>query len=76
MAIGRSELLGADLRAVREARQLTVTTVATAAAIAEVTLRSIESGRRYPSLRTLEALAECLQVEIVVSPRETTVVRL
>jgi transcriptional regulator with XRE-family HTH domain len=68
-------MLGTDLRAAREERGLSVPAVAHAAGLSLSSLYAIERGDRYPSLATLEALAECLQVTVVIGPHETTVER-
>lgn len=64
-------MLGSDLRALREARDLSLREVAKAAGISHSSLVAIESGKRYPSLRTLEGLADCLQMNVVIGPAET-----
>lgn len=69
-------MLGTELRALREARGLSLRTVAESAGISHSSLVAIESGKRYPSLRTLEALAECLRMNVIVGPTETIIERL
>jgi transcriptional regulator with XRE-family HTH domain len=66
-------MIGEELRAVRLKRGLSARKVTTAAGISPSTLTAIESGARYPSLRTLETLAKCLRVSIVIGPDETTI---
>jgi transcriptional regulator with XRE-family HTH domain len=64
-------MIGEELRAVRERRGVSARKAAREAGISSSTLQAIESGARYPSLRTLEALAECLRINIVIGPHET-----
>jgi transcriptional regulator with XRE-family HTH domain len=66
-------MLGEELRAVREARGLTVRDCAEKSGISHPALVAIENGDRYPSLRTLEALAHCLNVNFVIGPDETVI---
>lgn len=69
-------MLGSELRALREARGLSVRDVAKHAGIAHSSVTAIEQGDRYPTLRTLEALAACLHMNVVVGPVETIIERL
>lgn len=64
-------MLGAEIRAIRERRGLSQADVAEAGHISREAVAAIERGERYPNLRTLEAIAECLQVTFVISPQET-----
>jgi transcriptional regulator with XRE-family HTH domain len=66
-------MLGDDLRRLRRLRGLTLGQVAEAAGISLDGLKKIESGARYPSLRTLETLAECLHMNVVIGPAETII---
>jgi transcriptional regulator with XRE-family HTH domain len=66
-------MIGEELRAIREKRGVSARTMAREAGISSSTLQAIESGARYPSLRTLEALAECLRISIVIGPAETII---
>lgn len=64
-------MLGAELRGVRERRGLSLRDCAADAQISVSALKAIESGQRYPTLRTLEKLAQCLNVTVVIGPHET-----
>jgi transcriptional regulator with XRE-family HTH domain len=66
-------MLGQELRVIRERRGLTVRTAAGLASISAEALSALERGDRYPSLRTLESLAEVLRIRIVIGPDETVV---
>jgi transcriptional regulator with XRE-family HTH domain len=66
-------MLGAELRALRETRGLSLRQVTDSTGIAHSSLVAIESGRRYPTLRTLEALAECLNMNVTIGPHETVI---
>lgn len=66
-------MLGGELRAIRESHGLSLRVVADMAGISHSTLVAIEGGRRYPSLRTLEGLAECLHICISIGPHETVI---
>lgn len=66
-------MLGDDLRRVREAAVLGVRELAGRAGLSPEAISSIERGRRYPSLQTLEALANALNIRIIVGPDETIV---
>jgi transcriptional regulator with XRE-family HTH domain len=72
-SLGRSVMLGGELRTLRETRGLGLVEVSEAAGISESTLKKIEAGSRYPSLRTLEALADCLHMNVVIGPAETVI---
>lgn len=73
MHLWRSQMLGEDLKRVREARGLTVPQLAANCGLATASLYAIERNARYPSLPTLEALAECLQINVIIGPDETVV---
>lgn len=66
-------MLGSDLRALRESRGLGVREVAKMAGISHSSLLAIEASKRYPTLRTLEALADCLHMNVVIGPNETII---
>lgn len=66
-------MLGSELRTLRESRDLSREEVAEAAGISLSALKAIESGARYPSLRTLESLADCLRMRVVIGPTETLI---
>jgi transcriptional regulator with XRE-family HTH domain len=66
-------MLGDDLRRLREARGLGVRELADRAGISHASLVALESAKRYPSLRTLEALASALHMNVVIGPDETIV---
>ncbi len=64
---GRLELVkvvGANLRAVRSVRGLSLSEVARRAAIGKGTLSELEAGQRNPTLETLYALAQVLEVPL------------
>lgn len=64
-------MLGAELREVRVKRGVSARTAAEQAGVSPSALTSIERGDRYPSLETLEALATCYGIKIVIGPSET-----
>jgi transcriptional regulator with XRE-family HTH domain len=66
-------MLGGELRLLRERQGLSLREVARQAQISPEALSSIESGKRYPSLRTLEALAGALRIQVIIGPEETTI---
>lgn len=66
-------MLGDELRAIREGLGLSLRDVASKSGIGHSSLVAIEGGGRYPSLRTLEALAEALGINIVIGPTETII---
>lgn len=66
-------MIGSEIRALREKRGLSQRRVAEHAGLSRSSLKAIESGDRYPTLRTLEALAECLQMTISITPTETII---
>lgn len=66
-------MLGSELKSAREHRGLSQNAVAQRAGISRASLTRIEAGDRYPSLRTLEALAEVLRLRIVIDEVETTI---
>jgi transcriptional regulator with XRE-family HTH domain len=66
-------MIGEELRAIRERRGLSARTVATQAGVSPSSLTSIERGDRYPTLETLESLAECLRINVVIGPHETII---
>lgn len=59
------ELLAANLRRLRIARQLSLSELARATGMSKATLSGIESGRSNPTLGTLAALATALRVSMV-----------
>ena len=64
-------MIGPELRAVREQLGITREACAEAGGLSLSVLEKLERGDRYPSLRTLEALAACLGVSIIITPTET-----
>lgn len=64
-------MLGSELKAARIQRGLSQNAVASRAGISRASLTRIEAGDRYPSLRTLEALAEVLRLRITIDVDET-----
>lgn len=66
-------MLGDEVRAIRERKGLTLRDCAEKAGISREALSGVERGTRYPSLRTLEALASCLGVSFIVGPVETII---
>lgn len=68
-------MLGATIRQQREAAGLSLreVAIATNGDLTPGGLSLIENGQRYPTLRTIEALACALRVRFVVSPRGVTV---
>lgn len=66
-------MIGEELRAIRERRGVSARGAAKEAGISPSTLNAIEGGSRYPSLRTLEALAECLRINVIIGPTETII---
>lgn len=66
-------MIGAEIRTLRERRGLSQRQVADHAGVSLSSIKAIESGERYPTLRTLEALADCLQMTVTITPRETIV---
>jgi transcriptional regulator with XRE-family HTH domain len=70
-------VIGTQLREAREAAGLSLRDVAAASddRITAGGLSLIEQGQRYPTLRTLEALASVLRVTISVRPKGVDVTR-
>lgn len=66
-------MIGAEIRTLREKRGLGQRQVADHAGISLSSIKAIENGERYPTLRTLEALADCLQMTVTITPAETIV---
>ena len=66
-------MLGQELRAVRERRGLSIRETARRAGISSEAISDIERGLRYPTLRSLEALAHVLDLCIEIGPDETIV---
>lgn len=64
-------MLGTEIKAIRERRGLSQSDLARHAGISREAVGAIERGDRYPTLATLEAIAECLQITFVVGPNET-----
>lgn len=64
-------MLGDELRQTREKQGLSVREVARLAGLSAEAVSAIERGQRYPSLRTLEGLAQALRITIVIGPEET-----
>lgn len=64
-------MIGSELKSVRERKKISLRHCAETAGISESALKQIEAGKRYPTLRTLEGLAECLGITVVVTPTET-----
>jgi transcriptional regulator with XRE-family HTH domain len=62
--------VGEQMRRAREAAGLTLREVAigSGSTVSAPGLCMVEKGHRYPSLRTLEAVARVLDVDIVVGP--------
>ena len=58
------ETMGAVIRRERQARGLTIKTLAERAALSLVYLGEIERGKKYPSARVLEELARALGLEV------------
>lgn len=70
----RTPSLGADLSRVREReRQMTIRELARRTGLSAEAISSVERGRRYPSLRTLELLAEALNISFLIGPAETII---
>lgn len=66
-------MIGEELRAIRERRGASAAECARNAGVSRSALTAIERGERYPSLETLEALAQCLRINIVIGPDETII---
>lgn len=66
-------MIGIELREIRERRGFTVRELAEQASLSAEAISAIERGTRYPSLSTLETLANCLRVNIVIGPDETII---
>jgi transcriptional regulator with XRE-family HTH domain len=64
-------MLGKEIRDIRERRGLSQADVAKRAGVSREAIAAIERGERYPNLRTLEGIAECLGVTFVIGPKET-----
>jgi transcriptional regulator with XRE-family HTH domain len=71
--VRRTPMIGQELRAIREQRGISARLIAAEAGISRSALTAIERGERYPSLETLEALASCLRINIVIGPTETVI---
>lgn len=70
----RREELGLSQRAVAALIDATPTTaIGDRPTIGAAGLSRIESGHRYPALRTLEALAGALQIMIIIGPDTTSI---
>jgi len=67
----RTPTLGAELRRIRERRGLTVRELAIRAGLSAEAVSAIERGVRYPSLHSLECLAQALEIRVVIGPSET-----
>jgi transcriptional regulator with XRE-family HTH domain len=72
----RREELGLSQRDVERLVDAKTTAIGDRPAIGAAGLSRIESGHRYPALRTLEALAGPLRLEFRIGPDRTTVQRL
>jgi XRE family transcriptional regulator, regulator of sulfur utilization len=70
-AVRRTPMIGAELREVRVKRGVSARMAAAQAGLSPSALTSIERGERYPTLETLEALAECYGIRIVITPTDT-----
>lgn len=66
-------MIGAEIRTLRERRGISQRRVAEHAKISLSSIKAIENGERYPTLRTLEALADCLQMTVTITPSETII---
>lgn len=66
-------MLGAEFRVIREQRGLSRADCARQAGISVDALKSLELNVNYPSLGTLEGLAACLRIRVVIGPDETTI---
>lgn len=64
-------MLGMELREIRERLGLSQAQVGKAAHVSREAIATIERGERYPNLRTLEGIASCLRIRIVIGPQET-----
>lgn len=73
MALRRTPMLGDDLRGCRKAAGLGVRELAAKTGLSPEAISGIERSRRYPSLQTLELLANALNIRIIVGPDETIV---
>ena len=60
-------LVGAQVRALRQALGMTIAELATAASLSTGMLSKIENGQTSPSLTTLQALASALNMPLPVS---------
>jgi transcriptional regulator with XRE-family HTH domain len=74
------QVLAANLRRLRIARRLSLSELARATAISKATLSGVENGRSNPTVDTLAALADALQVSLSelleeVPPGEIRIVR-
>jgi transcriptional regulator with XRE-family HTH domain len=72
----RREELGLSLLAVERLVDAKTTASGDRPNIGAAGLSRIETGNRYPTLRTLEALSSALQLEFRITPTSTTVRRL
>lgn len=68
-------MLGAELRQVREQRGLSLRELSAVCGLSPEAISAIERGRRYPTLHSLECLAEALEVTILIGPNETILER-
>jgi transcriptional regulator with XRE-family HTH domain len=59
------EIIGANIRSIRVAQNMTQTRLALMASMSKAYLCDIEAGRINITTRTLERLASCLDVEVV-----------
>lgn len=64
-------MLGEEIKKWRERRGLSMQDLARHAHISREAIGAIERGDRYPNLRTLEAIADCLKITFVIGPTET-----
>lgn len=66
-------MIGDEIRTIREHRGMSQQDVAEACGLSRSALTAIESGRNYPTLAALEALAGCLRFTITIGPSKTTI---
>jgi transcriptional regulator with XRE-family HTH domain len=73
----RSPSLGHELRELREELELSLreTSLRSGGVVSGPGVHRIESGTRYPNLRTLEALVAVYGATIVIDPERTTITR-
>jgi transcriptional regulator with XRE-family HTH domain len=58
------EILGRVIRRERQDRHLTIKELGDKAGLSEIYVGEIERGRKYPSARVLESLAEALEMDV------------